>query len=77
MQRVSGEQCAPGNRVLGRFKHQINNFNNLLNAKVILQINNCDISISGGGDTVPPRVRGYPRAFPAMLCVKLKFWKFK
>ena len=56
-----------------RFKHQINNFNNLLNAKVILQIYNCDISVSGGGDTVPPRVRDYPRAFPAMLCVKLKF----
>ena len=35
------------------------------------------LSVSGGGDTAPPRVRGYARAFPSMLCVKLKFWKFK
>ena len=61
-----------GNRVLSRSEHKIHNFN-LVNAKVNLHIYNFEFSVSGGGDTVPPRVRGYPRAFPAMLCVKLSF----
>ncbi len=62
-----------GNRVLICSEHKINNCNNLVNAKVNLQIYNFEFSVSGGGDTALPRVRGYARAFPAMLCVKLKF----
>ena len=62
-----------GNRVLSRSEHKITNFNNLVNAKVNLHIYNFEFSVSGGGDTALPRVCGYARAFPAMLCVKLKF----
>ena len=66
-----------GNLVLSRSERKINKFNNLVNAKVKLQIYKFHFSVSGGSDTVPPRVRGYARAFPSMLCVKLKFWKLK
>ena len=66
-----------GNLVLSRSERKINKFNNLVNAKVNLQIYKFHFSVSGGGDTAPPRVRGYARAFPSMLCVKLKFWKLK
>ena len=45
--------------------------------QVNLYIYNFEFSVFGGGDTALPRVCGYARAFPAMLCVKLKFWKFK
>ena len=62
-----------GNLVLSRSERKINKFNNLVN----VQIYKFHFSVSGGSDTVPPRVRGYARAFPSMLCVKLKFWKLK
>ena len=67
-----------GNLVLSRSERKINKFNTLVKyKKVNLQIYKFHFSISGGSDTVHPRVRGYARAFPSMLCVKLKFWKLK
>ena len=62
-----------GNLVSSRSEHKINKFNNLVNAKVKLQLYKFHFSVS----TAPPRVRGYAKAFPSMLCVKLKFWKLK
>ena len=66
-----------GNLVLSRSERKIHKFNNLVNAKVKLQIYKFHFSVSTGSDTGPPRVRGYARAFPSMLCVKLKFWKLE